>query len=74
MARRQTSNPLFTGVRGIRILGSSSMNSSYGGCVAPLLGGIMLVVERVGLLLESGSERRTLYVCGTEQGSLPAHP
>jgi hypothetical protein len=29
------------------ILRSSSMNSSYGGCVAPLFGGIMLVVERV---------------------------
>ena len=34
--------PLFTEVRGIGILRSSSMNSSYGGCVAPPLRGIML--------------------------------
>src|SRR5918998_6773204 len=33
---------IFTGVRGRGILRSSSINSSYGGCVAPLFGGIML--------------------------------
>ena len=57
--------PLFTEPRRRGILRTSRLACG---------GGIMIVVERVGLLLESGSERRTLYVCGTEQGGLPAHP
>jgi hypothetical protein len=65
---RNSANFAFWGFSEVRIHGV--LRSSRLACG----GGIMIVVERVGLLLESGSERRTLYVCGRKQGGLQAHP